>query len=78
MSGAAHDIMLYLANEYARGGFGNHRTWNFSPAAGDSTFPELEALGLITSMGLGGGRFVLTDAGQRWAMANHSHGTGGG
>jgi hypothetical protein len=72
MSAVAYDVMIYLANAYARGGFGNHKTWNFSRAAGDTTFPELQALGLIKA---DGGAYVLTDAGLRWAMANRSEGS---
>jgi hypothetical protein len=70
MGAASRAIMQYLAREYERGGFGNHKTWTFSPAPADTNFPELTALGLIKSTGLRGSPFVLTDAGHRWVMAN--------
>jgi len=72
MSENAREIMQHLADRYAKDGFGNHKTWNFSPGDGDTVFPELQALGLIRQMGSRGSPFLFTDAGQRWAMENRT------
>jgi hypothetical protein len=70
MSESARHLMLWLTQQYVAAGFPNHKVWNFSPASNDTVFPELRALGLVQQMGMRGSPFRLTDAGQRWVMAN--------
>jgi hypothetical protein len=70
MSEGARQLMLWLTQQYVAAGFPNHKVWNFSPAANDTVFPELRALGLVQQMGTRGSPFRLTDAGQRWVMEN--------
>jgi hypothetical protein len=74
MSTRATALMLRLTQDFVRGGFPNHRTWNFSPET-EETLPvlnELRALALIAPMGMGNERWRLTDAGKTWVM-RHRH-----
>lgn len=70
MSPEAADYMSKLGALYVAHRFPNHKVWNFDTGADDMVHSELRALGLLKIMGLTGGPWVLTDAGQRWVLQN--------
>jgi hypothetical protein len=75
MSSGAGNILLWLAAEYARAKFPNHRVWNFTFPNDDPVAAELRALGQIQMMGTkgrDGTRWRMTDEGQRWLMRHHA------
>jgi len=65
----ARGMMQYLANGYAAGGFGSHKTWTFGEG---SEFPELLANHLIERTGIGrAAPYRFTDLGHAWAMEHY-------
>lgn len=74
MSADAERLMGALTQRYVELGFPNYKLWQFSGQDGDRTLSELRALGFIEQVGTHGGPFRLTDAGQRYAMANRETG----